>query len=385
MTTPLPRREDVPDEKKWSVETVFTSTEVWEAEFARVNAEIAGFAVFAGHLGASPAMLYAALSRLDDIGQAVYKVGLYASMLRAGDSGNQIAVALSSRAHGLYSRFAAATAFYEPELLALPPERLDGWAREDAGLAVYRHYFDTLALRRAHVRSEEVESLLAQVSEPLAALHTAANSLTDADLTFKPVTDAGGEALEVAQGTISDLLRHPSADLRRRAWESYADGYLSVKNTLAACLSGQVKKTVFTARTRRYPSALEAALAPNAIPREVFDTLLTTFQSNLPIWHRYWGLLRRGLGVTRLHCADVPADAVPAPIPRAELACQLCTSDRLDLPGHGPAGRGLCQRDAARPGRAALGGCLAQQGQGQRGVLYGSARHASVYHDELPG
>ena len=338
MPETLPRREDVPDDKKWNVESVFPSLEAWEAAFASADALAPGLQAFQGRLGESPSVLADALERWDAGGQAVGKVGLYAGMQAAGDSADQTAAALRSRVQGLYARFAAATAFYEPELLALSPERLTEWAESEPRLTHYGHYFDTLALRRAHVRSEEVESLLAQVSEPLAAIHTAADVLGDADLTFKPVADLTGAPLEVAQGTISDLVRHPDSLVRRRAWESYADGYLGVKNTLAACLSGQVKQTVFETRVRHYPNALEASLSPNAIPRAVFETLLTTFRANLPIWHRYWGLLRKGLGVSRLHNADVPAYAVPAPFSRTDRPVSFADATEIICRGMAPLG-----------------------------------------------
>ena len=338
MSETLPRRQDVPQEKKWSVESVFPSIEAWEAAFAQADGLAPGLQEFQGRLGDSPSVLADALERLDRAVQAAHRVGLYASMQAAGDSGDQTFAALRSRAQGLYARLAAASAFYEPELLALPPERLAEWAETEPRLTVYRHYFDTLARRRAHVRSEEVESLLAQVSEPLAAIYTAADVLGDADLTFRPVTDSTGTSLEVAQGTISDLVRHPDTSVRRRAWESYADGYLGVKNTLAACLSGQVKQTVFESRVRHYPNSLEASLSPNAIPREVFETLIATFRANLPIWHRYWGLLQKGLGVDRLHNADVPAYAVPAPMPRAERPVSFADATEIICRGMAPLG-----------------------------------------------
>ncbi len=338
MSTPLPRRQDVPDDKKWNVESVFPSLDAWEAAFTLADALAPGLQAFQGRLGESASVLADALERRDTDELAVGKVGLYAGMLAAGDSADQTAAALRSRAQGLYARFAAATAFYEPELLALPSERLTDWAASEPRLATYGHYFDRLARRRAHVRSEEVESLLAQVGEPLAAIYTAADVLGDADLTFKPLSDLTGASLEVAQGTISDLVRHSESLVRRRAWESYADGYLGVKNTLAACLSGQVKQTVFETRVRHYPNALEASLSPNAIPRAVFDTLLTTFRENLPIWHRYWGLLRKGLGVSRLHNADVPAYAVPAPFPRADRPVSFSDATEIICRGMAPLG-----------------------------------------------
>ncbi len=338
MPAPLPRREDIPNEKKWNVESVFASPEAWEAEFAHVDGLLPGFARFQGRLGESAATLAEALTQDSEVGVAVDKVYLYAGMQAAGDTGNQTAAAWSSRGRGLYARYAAARAFYEPELLQLDPETLARWQAQEPTLAIYRHYFDTLARRRAHVRSEEVEALLAQASEALATPGTAASVLEDADMTFQPVTDKAGNTLEVAQGTVSDLVRHADPDVRRAAWESYADGYLGAKNTFAACLSGQVKKTVFYARTRAYPSALEASLSPRAIPLEVFQTLLTTFQANLPIWHRYWGLLRRALGVTKLHCADVPVYAVPAPITRAEKTITFAGAADFICEGMAPLG-----------------------------------------------
>ena len=339
MSTPLPRRDEIPAKGKWNLESVFPTLEAWEAEFARVESLLPGLAHFQGRLGESAAVLTEALTQESELGVAFDKVYLYAGMAAAGDSGDQAAAALNSRAGGLYARRAAAAAFYEPEMLKLAPETLAGWLTQEPKLAIYKHYFDTLARRRAHVRSEEVEILLAEVSEPLATPGAAASVLEDADLTFKPVTGTDGAALEVAQGTISDLVRDASQAVRRAAWESYADGYLGVKNTMAVCLSGQVKKTVFRARTRAYPSALEASLSPKAIPLEVFETLLTTFQANLPIWHRYWDILRRGLGVKRLHNADVPVYAVPAPLPRTEKAISFAEATEMICRGMAPLGK----------------------------------------------
>ena len=340
MPETLPRRQDVPDDKKWSLDNVFPGSAAWEAEYARVETLFPGIAAFQGRLGESAGTLAQALARLDEVDLAARRVYLYASMQRAADTGDQAAGAMASRAGGLYARFAAASAFVEPEILQIPAEILAAWVEEDAALAVYAHALDQLGRRRAHVRSEEVEALLAEVSEPLGALGTAAGVLTNADLKFAPVPGPDGTPIQVAQGTIGDLVRDPDPACRRAAWESYADGFLGVKNTLAACLSGQVKQSVFEARARRYPSALGSSLSPHAIPRAVFETLLATFTENLPIWHRYWGLLRRGLGVETLSCADVPVYAVPAPMPKAERTIPFADSVALLCRGMAPLGDG---------------------------------------------
>jgi oligoendopeptidase F len=58
-------------------------------------------------------------------------------------------------------------------------------------------------------------------------------------------------------------------------------------------------------RVRRYGSSLEAALFENNVDLGVFHTLIGIFQKNLPLWHRYWRIRRRALGVDTLHPYDI--------------------------------------------------------------------------------
>jgi oligoendopeptidase F len=126
-------------------------------------------------------------------------------------------------------------------------------------------------------------------------------------MTFKPAVDSQGEALEVGQASIGGLVTDADRQVRRSAWENYADGYLAFKNTLASTLGAQVKRDVFNMRTRNYASSLEASLAPNFIPVEVFHNLIGIFKKNLPTWHRYWNLRRRALGYDTFHVYDIKA------------------------------------------------------------------------------
>jgi oligoendopeptidase F len=80
-----------------------------------------------------------------------------------------------------------------------------------------------------------------------------------------------------------------------------------------------VKRDVFYAKTRAYPSSLEAALAPYAIPTEVFFNLVETVWCNFPVWHRYFAARRRLLGLDQLHGYDLTAPLVADP-PRIPFA-----------------------------------------------------------------
>lgn len=69
--------------------------------------------------------------------------------------------------------------------------------------------------------------------------------LTNADLKFGSVTDENGNSVELSYGRYVSLLRSPDQAVRKNAFETFFDSYLSMKNTLAASFSASVKKDVF--------------------------------------------------------------------------------------------------------------------------------------------
>jgi oligoendopeptidase F len=305
MARTLPRRDEVPVADTWAVETVFASEAAFNEAFAATEALLPNVEQFAGTTGDSAGQLLAALRAVEELRLAAARIYLYASMMREGEMTNPDHAAREDRAGGLLARAGAAAAFLNPEILAIPADTLDVFIAEEPGLEVYRHFFDQLGLLRGHVRSSEVEAVLAQAGDVIESSWRAYNMLTNADLRFTHMRDEKGEEVELAQGNAHALILSPIRAVRRAAWEGYADGYLGVRNTLAINLTGAIKRDVFYARAHNYESAREASMQPHGIPPEVFDNLITTVRANLPLWHRYWAIRKRALGVDRLQSYDL--------------------------------------------------------------------------------
>ncbi|MBO8141518.1 MAG: oligoendopeptidase F [Firmicutes bacterium] len=310
LATQLPGRHEVPLEHTWDAASVFPSDEAWEAEVQRLTERLPELSAFQGRLGESPGTLADFLETLEQVLATVGKIYVYGMLRFAVDTADQQAAAVHDRARSVFSRAMAAVSFSEPEMLAVGAEKLARWAQEEPRLAIYRHYFDTLARRKEHVRSAEVEELLSLVQDPFRTAASVHGVISDADLKFRPAKDSRGQEHEVAQGTIDKLLHARDRELRRSAWESYADGYLALKNGLANCLAAGVKQNVFLSRARRFRSALEAALSSNHIPVDVFYNLIETYRKHLPIWHRYWRVRKRALGYDALYPYDTRASLV---------------------------------------------------------------------------
>jgi oligoendopeptidase F len=308
----LPPRKDIPKECTWSSEALFASWGAWQAELELVQRALPDLAAFAGKLKTGPEVVARWLDAYQDQMGRLFRLTTYVRMSGAVDASDNEAKAASGQIGGFSGEFRATTAFAEPELQSLGDNLLQ-WAQTPE-LKVYRHYFENLLRQKKHTRSSEVESLLGMLEDTLGNISTTATELTNTDMKFPPSLDSQGQLHPVAQATVPPTGIQSNDRLQRRnAWENFCDAHLAVKNTLASNYITQVKASVFKARARGYTSVLESRLEPFNLPLEVFYNLIDTFRANLAIWHRYWEVKRKILGVDSIHPYDIWAPIVKTP------------------------------------------------------------------------
>lgn len=308
MVQTLPKRDEILIEDRWDTASIFPSDEAWEAAMGQAKGQLEALALFRGHLGEGPHKILAWQEAAATAMKLVGKIFVYASMGYSVEVTNQAAIARFDRGRGLFSQAMAAMAFAEPEMVAIGFDTLQKWVAEEPAVAVYAHYFDELARKQGHLRSPEVEMLLRQVGDAFSSATGIHGVLADADLVFAPAgADPHTPPIEIGAGNINALLADANRNLRRAAFENYADAFLAHKNTMAACIGTGVKQHLFTMRARGYNSCLEAALKPNHIPVAIFHNTINTFRQQLPTWHRYWRVRRKALGYDQLHVYDIKA------------------------------------------------------------------------------
>jgi oligoendopeptidase F len=307
-------RNDIPVEFTWDTASIYPTPADWEVAVDSLLADIAHMERFRDRLAeGGPALLLECLTYKEDMTNRAQRIGMYAYLDYSVDTTNQDALARLGRARSAQSALWAALAFVEPEVVNLGFDLLSRWTEEDPRFAIYRHFFDNLERSAAHLRSSEIEELLGMLADPFDTASATHNILTNAELVFQPAVGSDPERrVELAQGTVSALVTDPDRNVRRTAWENYADAHLAFKNTMANCLAAGVKQQVFLSRARRYGSALEAALNDYNVPTTVFHNLIATFRKHLPTWHRYWRLRKRALGLDALREYDVKAPLTSA-------------------------------------------------------------------------
>ncbi|MFC4453391.1 oligoendopeptidase F [Deinococcus sonorensis] len=333
----LPTRQQLSRDQQWDIEALYATPDDWEAEAARLPAELDALNQHQGQLGHSPDQLAAYLRDEEALRLRLNRLTSYASMSASVDGQDTVAADRRDRSTEVASRHAAATAFAQPELLALDEATLRGWL-DQAPLSEYRVPIERVLRTRPHVRSAEVEQLLGALGSPFGSARNIHPTIANMDLDFGSVAGT-----PLGHGTVGALEVSPDREVRRQAWEQYADAHLSVQHGMAASYVTGVRQNVFTARARHYPDALSAALAPGNIPESVFHSLIRTYQDNVGIWHRYWQVRARWLGLERLREYDVKA-------PLSDRAPQVSYAQAVDWIGEGMAPLGEEYGTAMRRG-----------------------------------
>ncbi len=313
MPQTVPSRAEIPVQYTWDLTPIFATDTDWESAVHQVEDELPRIQTFQGHVGDDARHLLDWLDASQQLAIIAGKVFVYANLRYNAETTDQQAKAMADTARSLASRVTAATAFGDPEILAIEHDTLERWIEEEPALAPYRHYFERLEALRPHIRSAEVEEVLGLASDPFSTAASIHRTLTDTDLAFVPARTGSGEEIPISQGNYGALLTDPDRELRRTAWINYADAHLAYKNTMANALAAGIKRDVFMARVHRYGSSLEAALAPQNLPIEVFHNLIAVFRDNLPTWHRYWRLRREALGYDELYPWDIKAPLATNP------------------------------------------------------------------------
>jgi oligoendopeptidase F len=334
MVATLPKRSEVPAEMTWDAASIYSTPDDWQGANKRVLSDVERLAGYEGKLGESAGTLLEGLRARDKLVVEVSRIGQWAMMYHVPDMNNQEATAWFGQSQSLFGRVGATVAFFEPEILAIGADRLEKMIEEEPALREYRHYFDKLETRRAHVRSAEVEGVLAEASDLANSGYFIYLALADSDLKLGTIEDEKGAKVELGQSNILTMIRNRDREVRKAAWESMSDAYLSMKNTFAASLVGGIKRDVFYARAHRYDSSLESALSADNVPTSVFYNVLDTFKKQLPVWHRYWEIKRRGLGVDKLHGYDIDV-----PLVRTERKIPYSEAKEIVLAGMAPLGK----------------------------------------------
>ncbi len=301
----IPERKDVAPENTWDLTQIFADDAAWQAAFEAAGQYPARLAAFAGRLGESAETLLAFLKLDDEIGLALEAVYGYASLHADEDTADSAYQNMRGKAMGLGVRIRGASAFAQPEILAIPDGTLERFFAEKKELEVYRRPIEKIRSRREHFLPAAEEKLLAAAGEMAAAPNNIGSVLRNAEMNFPDAVDRDGKTYPLTNGSLTMLLESSDRVLRESAFKTYYRRLGEYRNTVAATLDAQMKQLRFFAGARKYPTTLAASLSRTEVPESVYTSLIDAVHANLDKMYAYVALRKKLLGLDELHMYDV--------------------------------------------------------------------------------
>ena len=298
-------REEIDSKYKWDLSSMFPSDEAFEAGLEELKAYCPKLLAFKGKISTSAQALLEFLQLEDQMNLLLYKIINYAE--RKSDEDTRVAKyqAYVANATSAYTQVGEATSWFAAELLAIPAESVEKFYAEVPALEFYRRKLNKILNQREHTLSAEEEALLARAEELAVQPTNIFSMFDDADLTFDDAVDSEGKTHKLTSGSFVPLLMDADRVLRESAFKQLYSRFGEFRNTSAAILTSQVKNLQFFSSSRKYASSLEAALAENEIPVEVYNNLIDAVHQNFPAFYKYVDLRKRVMGLDELHFWDV--------------------------------------------------------------------------------
>jgi oligoendopeptidase F len=303
-------RAQIPDQYRWRLDDLYPSDAAFEQAKEAFGAKLDAFARRRGHLRDGPRAIGDTLSRLGALQNEAQRLGTYAQSRSDEDTREPLPRAMKAEAESLSVKLDAASAWVRPELLALPPARIEAALAAEPRLRDWRFYLQDVLRWRPHTLRAEEERLVSMAAELGAAPQTTYGVLANADLPYPTVQLSSGEAIRLDAAGFDRARQSPVREDRVEAFRAFYGAVRGFERTSGTTLYAALRAHAFEQEAHRFGSTLEAALFRDDVPPDVYRQLIRDVNANLGTLHRYLGIRRRLLGLERLGYEDLLAPLV---------------------------------------------------------------------------
>lgn len=299
------QRSEIDNKYKWRTEDLFQSDEDWKEKYNRTKGLVDDIARYKGNLTSSSNELLDFLKLKDKLLYNFELVAVYAHRKHHEDMRVGLYQGFVDQVSTLAVIISSALSFAEPEILEIPPEKLQEFMDSNEELKNYEFEIDEIIRKKPHTLSAETEELLAEAGEIAGAPSNIFSMFNNADIKFPDIHDEDGNIAPLTHGRFGLLMESPDRNVRKEAFQNLYSVYNNYRNTLATAFTSNIKQEVFFAKTRGYSSTLEMKLDGSNIPVSVYHNLIDSVHEHLPLMHKYVSLRKKLLGVDELHMYDI--------------------------------------------------------------------------------
>ena len=295
------------EQKGWSLEELFPGLGTTEIEQAleKLDASVADFEMHREQLAAdiSEKKFVAILQNYEGITRQISRVGSFASLRFSEDTQDQQVQAFMAQMQQLGAQIDNRIMFFNLWWKNLDDKAA---ARLLEASGDYRYWLEALRLQKPYTLSEPEEKIInLKDVNGTQALVTLYSTITNR---YSFQLEVDGEQKELSREELQVYYRNADPALREAAYKELYRVYDADGPIL-----GQIYQSILRdwrsegVDLRGYSAPIALRNLANDIPDDVVETLLDVCRKNAPLFHRFFQLKARWLGVDRLRRYDIYA------------------------------------------------------------------------------
>jgi oligoendopeptidase F len=300
----IPERADIDDRYHWDLSKLYDE-DSWISDLEGIDAKVKPVEAMRGKIN-SKEDLIKVLSLRAELMRNLDRLFTYASLCADEDTRNTKAQARKSKILSKSAEISGRIAWIEPEILSNPS--VEGWSLDNM-----QYLIKKILRSKGHTLSTGEEELIARASDIFGSPYQTFNFLVHADMRFPAIKDESGATTELSEGRYISFMLNRDRRIRKDAFNALLGTYGSFRNTLACTLTYTVKTNNYMAKSRNFPSALEASLHEDNVPVELYDRLIDTAHKMTGILGDYLKLRREALALDDMNMYDIYVPLVSGP------------------------------------------------------------------------
>ena len=288
----------------WNLTYLYPTIKDWDEGYNKTVELVEKLRTFKGKLGEFESFKEYFLLQLkfSDIGLRTYQYASLLSDLNKKDAENS---ARLQKIQIVFAKLREATAFEEPEIIALGERNIMEFIAKDKSLDEFKFNIQKLFRRQKHILDDKSESLLANYSSLSNAGRSLYSSLTIADIEPSDIMLDNGEITSITNSNYTAYIQKSESEKERKEiFETVFEYYESHKNIYANIYKVVLDADYALMKSRNYSSCLESYLFNNAIPVEVYHSLCNVARNNTEYLKKYLSMRKKHLGLNENHTYD---------------------------------------------------------------------------------
>ena len=303
-------RKDIPAKYKWDLSVIYADDKAFYEDYAKVEKMVKEFPKHEKTMTKSAEGLYNCLRAMCDVEAIIEKLWSYASLNFSVDSTNNAFQALNGKVRSLAVQAGAASWFISPRLLALDTEVVNGWFAEYPALETFRRMIETTMREKPHTLSDECEQLMAKLQDGFGTHGDIRSIFANSDLRFGKIRNEEGKLVELTDTNYVTFLMSGDRRVRQAAFRKIYETYAQFGNTFATTFNAMVRERGTLAKVRGYKNSITASTFRDEVTPDIYNNLINSVHTGLPVLYDYYALKREVLGVQKLHLYDVYAPLI---------------------------------------------------------------------------